>query len=63
VNLPAQAMACMVSGLQPINMTQGSNLNGRDGALLAEMANEIIGMLIDCLVTDCLSNLYKTLDV
>ena len=43
--LPAQAMACMISGLEPASVTQGWNPS--DGTLLAEtVANKVLHAVV-----------------
>jgi len=51
--LPAQAMACMISGLEPASVTQGWNPS--DGTLLAEtVANKVLHAVVKV----CLPSFY-----
>lgn len=58
MDLPAQAMACMISGLEPANMTQGWNPN--DGALLAEIvANKVLHAVVKVCFPSTLVSIAK----
>jgi len=53
MDLPAQAMACMISGLEPASMTKAWNPN--DGALLAEI---VANKVLHAVVKVCLLHAY-----